>query len=203
MVGLIKKEFHVLSASGQLFLILWVLPILASLGGLPREFGRVFSLIWVTCAPLVMVSISQAEEAWRWSDFILCAPVKRSQVVLAKYLLNFLVAVGSVFLAALCDLLPGGGGLLPLLPVALGAAFLLSAVALPILFRFHSVAARTVASILGGLAGSVGGAVGAMSEDLEVGLTISKTVSWSVLGIGFLLMVLSCPLSVRLYEKNR
>lgn len=203
MTGLLKKEFHILSATGRIFLMLWVFPILSSLGVLPREFGLVMSIAWMTCSPLLTVSMVQGEETWRWSDMILCAPVKRSQVVLAKYLLNFLVAVGSVFLAALCDLLPGGGGLLPLLPVALGAAFLLSAVALPILFRFHSVAARTVVCILGGLAGSVGGAVGAMSEDLEVGLTISKTVSWSVLGIGFLLMVLSCPLSVRLYEKNR
>lgn len=203
MAGLLKKEFYILSTSGRVFLILWVFPVLSSLGVLPREFGLVMSLAWVTCSPLLTVSMVQAEETWRWSDMVLCAPVKRSQVVLAKYLVNFVIAAGCALLMALCDCLPGGGWILPLLPIALGVAFFLSAVAFPILFRFHSVAARTVACILGGVAGGVGGAVGAMSEDLEIGFTIPNGVSWAILGVGFLLMLLSCPLSVHLYEKNR
>ena len=147
MKGLLLKDLINLKSTARLFLAF--LAIFAVLILSTGELGSYSLSIVVLSAMLPFTTVALDERA-KWDRTALCAPVKRSTLVLSKYVLG-LVLLGIALFAGLLLGLLGGQELSLLLKqlflIGLSGALILC-VMLPLMFRFGAEKGRIVLMLI-------------------------------------------------------
>lgn len=209
MKGLMKKEWYLLNSPGIVFLVITIaFAVIGGLSGTPGVDGDfdfslpgVFAIIYV---PLCAFTIFGAEEKWRWAEFVLCTPVSRFQVVLAKYLTSALHMLGIAVIYGGINLAAAHGAAIPQVISALTAALLAGAVGLPLMFWLGSEKGRAVVMGLMVFFAVFFGMFLNMAYTHEIDVIMDWRVSLVALPLGGLaLYALSCPLAAYLYGRRR
>lgn len=201
MKGLLKKDIFVLRRTLLTFL-------LACLVFLAISVTASDSMMFLTLPSLmcgvVPISFLSYDERSHWMEFSSAMPIRRGQFVGAKYLLGAALMVLFAVLALVVHLIAGiyeSALLLALLPVTLGTALIVSAISLPLMFRFGVEKGRLwyylILLIIGGSSGFL------VALDQEDVLSIMHTVSpWLILLIGAVIYAISWWLSIKLFERR-
>lgn len=156
------------------------------------------------------------DEAAKWDTLALTMPVRRSEIVGAKYLVSLLVALGGTAATALVMLAVSFLPMvewalvdqLPSLPAGLAAALIIISVMLPLLFKYGIAKARIMLLLV---MAALGGAVllfsvGPAAASLGRVLTLMSTHLAAVIaaGVGFVCAVvfISYRISCRVYQNK-
>ena len=205
MIGLLKKDFYVADRTCRLLLVLAlvfsVIPQMAS-------FGSTYALMLAMMVPLNCIAY---DEKSKWDRYAAMLPYKTAQLVGTKYLLAYLfMALAEVILilgtAARNAISPGSTGwvefwqLSAMLPIV---TTIVTALALPALYRFGSEKGRLVMLVIMGV--GIGIALGLAGIFGEIGLPKLPT---AVIVPLFVLLAaavtyVSFRLSVSFYKKRQ
>jgi len=206
MIGLLKKDLYVAEKSGRLLLILALLFSMApSLGA----FGNTYAMMLAFMLPLNSIAY---DERCKWDRYAAMLPYQAGQIVWSKYLLSYIytaLAEGIILLGArIRDVIQPGSGdwtdtwqLAALLAVIM---VLLTALGLPLLYRFGSEKGRLVMFMV------LGAGVGitfALTRELLVtkDLTLPPlpALAAAAAAVVVLLTYVSFHVSVSFYRKRR
>ncbi|HPE16100.1 MAG TPA: ABC-2 transporter permease [Oscillospiraceae bacterium] len=156
------------------------------------------------------------DEAAKWDMLALTMPVRRSQIVGAKYAVSLLIAlVGTVITALVMfavsffptvkwDIMEQ----LPALPAGLAVALVVISIMLPLLFKFGIAKARiTLLLVMAAMGAAILlFSVGPAAASLGHILTLLSTHISAVIALSFvfvcLVMLLSYRISCRIYQKK-
>ncbi|MDD2955498.1 MAG: ABC-2 transporter permease [Oscillospiraceae bacterium] len=211
MKGLLIKDLLVLKRYGRTlgFLVLFY-GVFSMLG---NSTAALVSMITVVLAMTVVTSFAYDEQA-RWDRYVCALPVKREQVVAAKYLLGLLLVGAGLLISLLLGVLgtllrPQAEGREILLPAMLGnfiIVLLLLALTLPLIYRFGVKKSRILFLVAMAL---IGGAVAASASILSDGTALEflQQGRWNVLLLiapvaALLAYALSYRVSCRIYAKK-
>ena len=208
MSGLIWKDLLVLRRSVRVYLLLVVFYALMAVTGVWDEsvFGGISALL-VTILPLNCFSWDNLA---RWDTYALTLPLTRRQVVGARYLVTLLIAAAALvltlglgLLASLfnreLDLFSLGAGAV----ICLLAALILSAVLLPLLYRFGPEKARILLLVV--IAAGVLAVLGMVSLAERQALPLPDAGLWmaaSLPAAAVLMLAASFWLSCRIYGRK-
>jgi len=206
MIGLLRKDLFVAEKSGRLLLILaLVFSMAPSLGA----FGNTYAMMLAFMLPLNSIAY---DERCKWDRYAAMLPYQAGQIVWSKYLLSYIytaLAEGIILLGArIRDVIQPGSGdwtdtwqLAALLAVIM---VLLTALGLPLLYRFGSEKGRLVMFMV------LGAGVGitfALTRELLVtkDLTLPPlpVLAAAAAAVVVLLTYVSFHVSVSFYRKRR
>ncbi len=152
MLGLVLKDILVCKKNLRQILIL--VAVFAVLGMLTRDPSFILPIITIYFSMMVLTGFAYDAQA-KWDAYGMTMPVTRSETVLAKYLLGFVLAAsGSVlsFLLSFAYSLYQGERLNSEYVVThlamLGAALLIISIFIPLIYRFGVEKARLIIFLL-------------------------------------------------------
>ena len=201
MKGLLLKDFYVLNR--QMKLYLWFILVFAVI---PFSYLQLFAVVYAAILPYSTASL---DETSHWDLLAGMMPYSIRELVLSKYILGWLAALGSSLVAAAASLAerhwslgqPADPGVVL---VCLCIALLEIAFAMPFLFWFGSARGRQIMMFV--LVILTCASAGALSN-VTIGTTGVLTLAPVVPGLLFLaalaLTAVSVPLSLAFYRRKR
>ena len=209
MKGLLQKDFYLMRTLARSYaFILGVFFLIYLTGVYDGTFLCTFLVLM--CVMIPANTFSYDEQA-KWDKYAASLPAGRPGVVRAKYLFTLLVSLAALALAALLQALLfflGRAGTATLLEAELSAVapagfgILMTAILLPLLFRFGSQRGRLylvlVVAVLTG--GTVGGAM--VLSEAGLGASILLTLLAAAPLVGLVALVPSYFLSLRSYREK-
>lgn len=175
------------------------------LGVSPISKDNIMSLLLpVLISGLLPTTLLSYDERSKWQELSGVLPISRSQLVSVKYLMGLILMGSFLVLTAALHLIVGrypAQELVALLGGIFGLALLVSAVNLPMMFKFGVEKGRiwyivTLFLVAGASAFSAGIATDFMQSD------VAGALGWIVPVVGAVLFALSWLLSIRFYEKR-
>ena len=203
MKGLLQKDFYLMRTLARSYaFILGVFFLLSLTGVYDGTFLCTFLVLM--CVMIPANTFSYDEQA-KWDKYAASLPAGRPGVVRAKYLFTLLVSLAALALAALLQALLfflGRAGTATLLEAELSAGILMTAILLPLLFRFGSQRGRLylvlVVAVLTG--GTVGGAMVLSEAGLDASILLTLLAAAPL--VGLVALVPSYFLSLRIYREK-
>ena len=200
MKGLMIKELLMLWRASRVFLLICIVFIIMSL---LSQDNIIFLLMPIMISGLLPSTLLSYDERCRWQEFSGSLPVTRAQLVSAKYLLGLISMTGILLITALAHLIVrrySAGALFSMLGSIYGLSLFISAVSLPMMFKFGVEKGRlwyyVTLVLIGGASGaSAGLAPELMQSELPA---VMKLVPL----IGIVLYAVSWLLSIRFYEQR-
>ena len=207
MKGLLQKDFYLMRTLARSYAFILGVFFLISLTGV-YDGTFLCTFLVLMCVMIPANTFSYDEQA-KWDKYAVSLPAGRPGVVRAKYLFTLLVSLAALALAALLQALLfflGRAGTLleaELSAVApAGFGILMTAILLPLLFRFGSQRGRLylvlVVAVLTG--GTVGGAM--VLSEAGLGASILLTLLAAAPLVGLVALVPSYFLSLRIYREK-
>ena len=200
MKGLMKKELLMLKRATRAFAFICVIFIAMSAISQDNAF---FMLMPIMISGLLPSTLLSYDERCKWQEFSGALPVTRAQLVSAKYLLGLGCMTAAFVLTLLVHLIVRRYPipmLLSLLGGIFGLALFVSAVSLPMMFKYGVEKGRLWYYATLVLVGGASGASAGMANDLfSEGL---PSFLWLFPVIGAVLFALSWLLSIRFYQKR-
>ena len=152
MIGLLKKDLYVADKSGRLLLILaLVFSMVPSLGA----FGSTYAMMMALMMPITTLAY---DERCKWDRYAAMLPYSSEQLVWSKYLLTYIFTLVAGAIIVLGSLLRGAKtGSVDWMETAemnmmLGVAILfVTALGLPVLFRFGTEKGRLITVLIMGV----------------------------------------------------
>ena len=200
MKGLMKKEFLMLWRASRAFLLICVLFI--AMSAISQD-NIIFLFMPIMISGLLPSTLLSYDERCRWQEFSGALPVSRAQLVSAKYLLGlgcmtFILLVTLIVHLIVRRFPPQT--LLSMLGAIYGLSLFISAVSLPMMFKFGVEKGRlwyyATLVLVGGASGaSAGVATDLFSEGLPSFL-------WLIPVLGVVIFALSWLLAIRFYQKR-
>lgn len=140
MKGLILKDLYTLRNQGKVIAALGVFYILF---GMFTNNLSMFNIMIVLIAVMQPITTLSYDEHYNWDRYVISMPVRRSSVVLSKYILGFglslittlIVTIATIVMTKITDGTDLQTSLLTVLGFILGTNILLAFI-LPILFKF-------------------------------------------------------------------
>lgn len=149
MRGLLLKEIAVMGGQVRSWLLAWGIMCIYSIF---MKSNSVLYMYIALCGIMSTMSLFSLDQVSRWDSYVLCLPLKRSDVVKARYLFGVLFAlvmgmIGFVLLGV-CSILRReyltlGASLLRLYLV-FAVTIAMQSVMLPVLYRFEAEKARLI-----------------------------------------------------------
>lgn len=200
MKGLMKKELLTLWRASRGFLLMCVVFIIVSIFS---QDNIIFLLMPIMISGLLPSTLLSYDERCRWQEFSGSLPVTRAQLVSAKYLLGLICMTVVLVITALAHLIVHrnpSDTLFSMLGSMYGLSLFISAVSLPMMFKFGVEKGRlwyyATLVLIGGASGaSAGLAPELMQSELPAVLRFVPL-------IGIVLYAVSWLLSIRFYEKR-
>lgn len=198
MKGLLMKDLLNLKRQGGIILlVLAMYGLFAFSSGMSEVLG---SMICVFGAMLPVTALAYDERA-KWDKYALTMPVTRRQMVLSKYLLGLLLTAVALVINVAVQAIkspvdPWEILLMPLCLAGVGVAFL--ALLMPLLFRFGTEKARLLMLLM--VAIPVAGVM--LLANRNIPLPDENMQIALLLLIPLILLAVSIPLSIRIYEKK-
>ena len=200
MKGLMKKEFLMLWRASRAFALICVVFIAMSA---VSQDNIIFLFMPIMISGLLPSTLLSYDERCKWQEFSGALPVSRAQLVSAKYLLGLgcmtLILLVTLIVHLIVRRFPPQA-LLSMLGAIYGLSLFISAVSLPMMFKFGVEKGRlwyyATLVLVGGASGaSAGVATDLFSEGLPSFL-------WLIPVIGVVIFALSWLLAIRFYQKR-
>ena len=200
MKGLMKKDFLMLWRASRAFLLICVLFI--AMSAISQD-NIIFLFMPIMISGLLPSTLLSYDERCKWQEFSGALPVSRAQLVSAKYLLGLgcmtLILLVTLIVHLIVRRFPPQT-LLSMLGAIYGLSLFISAVSLPMMFKFGVEKGRlwyyATLVLVGGASGaSAGVATDLFSEGLPSFL-------WLIPVLGVVIFALSWLLAIRFYQKR-
>ena len=200
MKGLMKKEFLMLWRASRAFLLICVVFIFMSL---LSQDNAIFMLMPIMISGLLPSTLLSYDERCRWQEFSGALPVTRVQLVSAKYLLGLLCMTAVLVITAVLHLIVRRYPpemLVSILGGVYGLSLFISAVSLPLMFKFGVEKGRLAyLATLVLIGGASGASAGVMPDLMQGGVpAFLKLIPL----IGIVIYALSWLLAIRFYQKR-
>lgn len=203
MIGLLKKDLYVADKSGRLLLVLaLVFSMVPSLGA----FGSTYAMMMAFMLPLNSIAY---DERCKWDRYAAMLPYKPEQIVWSKYVLSYIytllaeciIILGALVRSRLKDMLDMAEEIQTGMALVV-AMLLITALGLPMLYRFGSEKGRLVMILVMGA--GIGIALGIMSIfDGTPGQMSFQTLMLIGVAAAVALTLVSFRLSVRFYRNRQ
>ena len=200
MKGLMKKEFLMLWRASRAFVLICV--VFIAMSAISQD-NIIFLFMPIMISGLLPSTLLSYDERCKWQEFSGALPVSRAQLVSAKYLLGlgcmtFILLVTLIVHLIVRRFPPQT--LLSMLGAIYGLSLFISAVSLPMMFKFGVEKGRlwyyATLVLVGGASGaSAGVATDLFSEGLPSFL-------WLIPVLGVVIFALSWLLAIRFYQKR-
>ena len=195
MKALLLKDFYVLWKQMRIFLLLIVV-----FSALPGGYSAIFA---VTYAALLPYSCVAYDERSKWDQLAAMLPYTVRDLVLSRYVLGWIAALGTGMLSLLVQALFSLAlhrGFYPSVTVAAFFACLVTlAVTMPLIFRFGVERGRLIMFLIIFLVCGSAGALSGIAEDVSGALPAPV---WAIAPVALVLTALSVPLSMRWYVRR-
>lgn len=200
MKGLMKKDFLMLWRASRAFLLICV--VFIAMSAISQD-NIIFLFMPIMISGLLPSTLLSYDERCKWQEFSGALPVSRAQLVSAKYLLGLgcmtLILLVTLIVHLIVRRFPPQA-LLSMLGAIYGLSLFISAVSLPMMFKFGVEKGRlwyyATLVLVGGASGaSAGVATDLFSEGLPSFL-------WLIPVIGVVIFALSWLLAIRFYQKR-
>ena len=200
MKGLMKKEFLMLWRASRAFGLICVLFI--AMSALSQD-NIIFLFMPIMISGLLPSTLLSYDERCKWQEFSGALPVSRAQLVSAKYLLGVSCMTAILVLTLIVHLIVRRYPLqmlLMMLSAVYGLALFISAVSLPMMFKFGVEKGRLwyyATLVLIGVAS--GTSAGVATDVFNEGL---PSYVWLIFAFGLVIYALSWLLAIRFYQKR-
>ena len=200
MKGLMKKEFLMLWRASRAFGLICVLFI--AMSAISQE-NIIFLFMPIMISGLLPSTLLSYDERCKWQEFSGALPVSRAQLVSAKYLLGLgcmtLILLVTLIVHLIVRRFPPQT-LLSMLGAIYGLSLFISAVSLPMMFKFGVEKGRLWYYATLVLVGGASGASAGVTTDLfSEGL---PSFLWLIPVLGVVIFALSWLLAIRFYQKR-
>lgn len=200
MKGLMKKEFLMLWRASRAFLLICVLFI--AMSAISQD-NIIFLFMPIMISGLLPSTLLSYDERCKWQEFSGALPVSRAQLVSAKYLLGLgcmtLILLVTLIVHLIVRRFPPQT-LLSMLGAIYGLSLFISAVSLPMMFKFGVEKGRLWYYATLVLMGVASGASAGVTTDLfSEGL---PSFLWLIPVLGVVIFALSWLLAIRFYQKR-
>ena len=200
MKGLMKKEFLMLWRASRAFALICVVFIAMSA---VSQDNIIFLFMPIMISGLLPSTLLSYDERCKWQEFSGALPVSRAQLVSAKYLLGLGCMTAILVLTLILHLIVRRYPpqmLLMMLSAVFGLALFISAVSLPMMFKFGVEKGRLWYYATLVLVGGASGASAGVTTDLfSEGL---PSFLWLIPCLGVVIFALSWLLAIRFYQKR-
>ena len=200
MKGLMKKEFLMLWRASRAFGLICV--VFIAMSAISQD-NIIFLFMPIMISGLLPSTLLSYDERCKWQEFSGALPVSRAQLVSAKYLLGLgcmtLILLVTLIVHLIVRRFPPQT-LLSMLGAIYGLSLFISAVSLPMMFKFGVEKGRlwyyATLVLVGGASGASSGvATDLFSEELPSFL-------WLIPVLGVVIFALSWLLAIRFYQKR-
>ena len=200
MKGLMKKEFLMLWRASRAFGLICV--VFIAMSAISQD-NIIFLFMPIMISGLLPSTLLSYDERCKWQEFSGALPVSRAQLVSAKYLLGLgcmtVVLVVTVVVHLIVRRYPTEM-LLTMLGAIYGLSLFISAVSLPMMFKFGVEKGRLWYYATLVLVGGASGASAGVTTDLfSEGL---PSFLWLIPVLGVVIFALSWLLAIRFYQKR-
>ena len=200
MKGLMKKDFLMLWRASRAFLLICVLFI--AMSAISQD-NIIFLFMPIMISGLLPSTLLSYDERCKWQEFSGALPVSRAQLVSAKYLLGLGCMTAILVLTLIVHLIVRrfpAQTLLTMLGAIYGLSLFISAVSLPMMFKFGVEKGRLWYYATLVLVGGTSGASAGVTTDLfSEGL---PSFLWLIPVLGVVIFALSWLLAIRFYQKR-
>ena len=200
MKGLMKKECLMLWRASRAFALICVVFIAMSA---VSQDNIIFLFMPIMISGLLPSTLLSYDERCKWQEFSGALPVSRAQLVSAKYLLGLGCMTAILVLTLILHLIVRRYPpqmLLMMLSAVFGLALFISAVSLPMMFKFGVEKGRLWYYATLVLVGGASGASAGVTTDLfSEGL---PSFLWLIPCLGVVIFALSWLLAIRFYQKR-
>ena len=200
MKGLMKKEFLMLWRASRAFGLICVLFI--AMSALSQD-NIIFLFMPIMISGLLPSTLLSYDERCKWQEFSGALPVSRAQLVSAKYLLGVSCMTAILVLTLIVHLIVRRYPLqmlLMMLSAVYGLALFISAVSLPMMFKFGVEKGRLwYYATLVLVGGASGASAGVATDFFNEGL---PSYVWIIFVFGVVIYALSWLLAIRFYQKR-
>ena len=200
MKGLMKKEFLMLWRASRAFALICVVFIAMSA---VSQDNIIFLFMPIMISGLLPSTLLSYDERCKWQEFSGALPVSRAQLVSAKYLLGlgcmtFILLVTLIVHLIVRRFPPQT--LLSMLGAIYGLSLFISAVSLPMMFKFGVEKGRLwYYATLVLVGGASGASAGVATDFFNEGL---PSYVWLIFVFGVVIYALSWLLAIRFYQKR-
>ena len=200
MKGLMKKEFLMLWRASRAFVLICV--VFIAMSAISQD-NIIFLFMPIMISGLLPSTLLSYDERCKWQEFSGALPVSRAQLVSAKYLLGlgcmtFILLVTLIVHLIVRRFPPQT--LLSMLGAIYGLSLFISAVSLPMMFKFGVEKGRLWYYATLVLVGGASGASAGVTTDLfSEGL---PSFLWLIPVLGVVIFALSWLLAIRFYQKR-
>ena len=200
MKGLMKKEFLMLWRASRAFALICVVFIAMSA---VSQDNIIFLFMPIMISGLLPSTLLSYDERCKWQEFSGALPVSRAQLVSAKYLLGlgcmtFILLVTLIVHLIVRRFPPQT--LLSMLGAIYGLSLFISAVSLPMMFKFGVEKGRLwYYATLVLVGGASGASAGVATDFFNEGL---PSYVWIIFVFGVVIYALSWLLAIRFYQKR-
>ena len=200
MKGLMKKEFLMLWRASRAFALICVVFIAMSA---VSQDNIIFLFMPIMISGLLPSTLLSYDERCKWQEFSGALPVSRAQLVSAKYLLGLgcmtLILLVTLIVHLIVRRFPPQA-LLSMLGAIYGLALFISAVSLPMMFKFGVEKGRLwYYATLVLVGGASGASAGVATDFFNEGL---PSYIWIIFVFGVVIYALSWLLAIRFYQKR-
>ena len=200
MKGLMKKDFLMLWRASRAFGLICV--VFIAMSAISQD-NIIFLFMPIMISGLLPSTLLSYDERCKWQEFSGALPVSRAQLVSAKYLLGLgcmtVVLVVTVVVHLIVRRYPTEM-LLTMLGGVYGLSLFISAVSLPMMFKFGVEKGRLwyyATLVLIGVAS--GTSAGVATDVFNEGL---PSYIWLIFAFGVVIYALSWLLAIRFYQKR-
>ena len=150
MKGLIRKDLLYLRQLGKVLGILFVFFVVQFfMAG--KDAGGLYAMVIVMLSSILAINLFSYDEQAKWDGYAASLPLSRDTIVLARYVLVFLMA-GSLSVLLLLAAVVSGHGLsvetAAEIGAGFGAALLICGILMPLFYRFGTQMARLVTILI-------------------------------------------------------
>ena len=200
MKGLMKKEFLMLWRASRAFGLICV--VFIAMSAISQD-NIIFLFMPIMISGLLPSTLLSYDERCKWQEFSGALPVSRAQLVSAKYLLGLgcmtLILLVTLIVHLIVRRFPPQT-LLSMLGAIYGLSLFISAVSLPMMFKFGVEKGRLwYYATLVLVGGASGASAGVATDFFNEGL---PSYIWLIFVFGVVIYALSWLLAIRFYQKR-
>ena len=200
MKGLMKKEFLMLWRASRAFALICV--VFIAMSAISQD-NIIFLFMPIMISGLLPSTLLSYDERCKWQEFSGALPVSRAQLVSAKYLLGLGCMTVILALTLIVHLIVRRYPtemLLAMLGGVYGLSLFISAVSLPMMFKFGVEKGRLwYYAMLVLIGGASGASAGVATDFFNEGL---PSYVWIIFVFGVVIYALSWLLAIRFYQKR-
>lgn len=208
MKGLILKDLYNLKKQTKLFVILGIFYILFGILQKNPSFGIVICTVFLIILPITAYSFDERD---KWNSLAVTMPVKRSHLVLSKYILAGIFTLVGLAFSAVCALAVAAAGtevsvreLVLSALVSAGVGITGLSLVLPVVFKLGTEKGRIFMMAVFLIPSMMIVVIGRLYPDYRFTVTpeLMRILPFAAVGLLVFILIVSMAVSVRIMQKK-